>query len=548
MGVGLGRSLRGAVAVGMLVIASGCGTDSLAGATPELASEALSSCPWDPIFGSYQCTQTERRVEFSVQDTTVASMKVEITTSSGTRTLSLGTRTVLDGGYVKFTGYTNKVRAGTLVRILVARASGQTATSTWFGYLRGTPAVECAAPACVPSCAANACGVSNGCGGTCGPCASGQSCVNNQCACVPSCGANTCGGDGCGGTCGTCASGTSCQGGQCVVTGSCVAPWSPSWSVLPSAAEWWTELRVAGGGVLTTSVSVQNVATGAIHPLSYAWGRWAGGVVNLTAGTQVVLRATNALGATARTVPFRYLIDAAPLTDPCGGTAATNTTCAPLSRGLVTFTLDDSGTSQPAIAIPLMQRYGVKGTFFVVPAWHSWTTLAQQLATEGHEFGDHSMTHVTLTGLSAQQLDDELRLSKAWIETNFHTTVESFATPSAAWDDTVIAAAKRYFTSHRTGNADLNFVGNDVFKLQSDFVLNTTTAQSICARMQEAAAQKGWLLLTFHDFTTAASASDGFTLPAAAFEAMLTCATTTPGLDVVTTRQAVAKLRCGSPP
>ena len=150
--------------------------------------------------------------------------------------------------------------------------------------------------------------------------------------------------------------------------------------------------------------------------------------------------------------------------------------------------------------------------------------------------------------MSAQQLDDELRLSKEWIETNLRTPVESFATPSAAWNETVISAAKRYYTSHRTGNEDLNFVGNDVFKLQSHFVLNTTTAQSISARMQEAAAQKGWLLLTFHDFTTATSASDGFTLPVAAFEAMLSCATTTPGLDVVTTRQAVAQLRCGSPP
>jgi peptidoglycan/xylan/chitin deacetylase (PgdA/CDA1 family) len=299
--------------------------------------------------------------------------------------------------------------------------------------------------------------------------------------------------------------------------------------------------------VLTTAVVIENVATKTLAPLQFNFGRWAGSV-NLQSGTLVVIHATNALGATAATRPFPFLVTTTPVTNPCAGTVATNTTCQPLARGLVTFSFDDSGPSQPAIAIPLLQKYGVKGTFFVVPLWHTWVELARTMLADGHEFADHSMTHATLTSLTPQQLDDELRQSKQWILSNIGGPVDSFATPSAAYDATVIAAAKTYFSNHRTAELDLNFVGTDLYKLQSDFLLNTSTVAGVCARIQDAAAKKGWLFLTFHDFTTNSSSSSGFTMPASVFEAILVCATTTKGLDVVTARQGTAAIRCGSTP
>ena len=76
------------------------------------------------------------------------------------------------------------------------------------------------ATACTPSCGSNVCG-SDGCGGFCGTCPTGQSCSSGQCVagCTPSCGNNVCGSDGCGGSCGTCPSGQTCTAGQC--TGGC---------------------------------------------------------------------------------------------------------------------------------------------------------------------------------------------------------------------------------------------------------------------------------------------------------------------------------------
>jgi V8-like Glu-specific endopeptidase len=73
---------------------------------------------------------------------------------------------------------------------------------------------------CQPACSGKVCG-DDGCGGTCGSCAAGQSCSAGQCLCVPACSGKVCGDDGCGGSCGSCGVGQSCTtGGSCV--GSCL--------------------------------------------------------------------------------------------------------------------------------------------------------------------------------------------------------------------------------------------------------------------------------------------------------------------------------------
>lgn len=94
-------------------------------------------------------------------------------------------------------------------------------------YACGTPgtaepsatyARACGASICVPSCTGKTCG-SDGCGGTCGTCDSGASCVGSSC-CTPDCVGKSCGSDGCGGTCGTCTAGKACNDSQGVCVGS----------------------------------------------------------------------------------------------------------------------------------------------------------------------------------------------------------------------------------------------------------------------------------------------------------------------------------------
>ena len=68
---------------------------------------------------------------------------------------------------------------------------------------------------CLPQCGERTCG-SDDCGGSCGTCADGRTCVVGQCICSPDCDRHECGDDGCGGSCGRCGPGQACgDDGRC---------------------------------------------------------------------------------------------------------------------------------------------------------------------------------------------------------------------------------------------------------------------------------------------------------------------------------------------
>ena len=68
---------------------------------------------------------------------------------------------------------------------------------------------------CVPDCKGKECG-SDGCGGQCGQCPKGDTCVKGKCmTCYPDCKGKECGDDGCGGSCGKCPDKYVCKNGMC---------------------------------------------------------------------------------------------------------------------------------------------------------------------------------------------------------------------------------------------------------------------------------------------------------------------------------------------
>jgi hypothetical protein len=75
---------------------------------------------------------------------------------------------------------------------------------------------------CQPECENKECG-SDGCGGLCGACQPGATCVDGACEiiCVPQCKGLECGNDGCGGVCGVCAPNELCLNGNCFVPSTC---------------------------------------------------------------------------------------------------------------------------------------------------------------------------------------------------------------------------------------------------------------------------------------------------------------------------------------
>jgi len=116
----------------------------------------------------------------------------------------------------------------------------------------------------------------------------------------------------------------------------------------------------------------------------------------------------------------------------------------------VLFTFDDGRESNYTVAAPLLESFGGRGVFFVVPAfaecapnqalgfyrthinpdskpgdeaWEDWKPMSSrqiaELSARGHAIGNHSLSHQRLVGLSPESLEREIgdsaRLIRSWI-------------------------------------------------------------------------------------------------------------------------------------
>ena len=111
----------------------------------------------------------------------------------------------------------------------------------------------------------------------------------------------------------------------------------------------------------------------------------------------------------------------------------------------VLLTFDDGYADSFDIALPLLQRYGMTGVFFIVSGlvgtdgYMTWERV-QTLAGAGMEVEAHSRWHTDLTKASAGGLDEEVAGSKRDLEERLGVGVRFFCYPSGTYNDAVIAA------------------------------------------------------------------------------------------------------------
>lgn len=82
----------------------------------------------------------------------------------------------------------------------------------------------------------------------------------------------------------------------------------------------------------------------------------------------------------------------------------------------VEFTFDDGGVSFFTLAAPVLEKYGLYGTFFISTSYLDTplfltTNQLKVLAEHGHRIGSHSHTHPILTELTDKVIAEEWNIS-----------------------------------------------------------------------------------------------------------------------------------------
>ncbi len=91
----------------------------------------------------------------------------------------------------------------------------------------------------------------------------------------------------------------------------------------------------------------------------------------------------------------------------------------------------------------ILDRYGVKTTFFLVGFWaEKHPDLVRELVSRGHEIGNHSATHPHMAQLTRAQIGEELRKCSDLVASITGTPTTLFRPPYGEYNDDVVRVSR----------------------------------------------------------------------------------------------------------
>ncbi len=112
---------------------------------------------------------------------------------------------------------------------------------------------------------------------------------------------------------------------------------------------------------------------------------------------------------------------------------------------LITF--DDGYRDNYENAFPILQRYGYKGTFYIITGMVGQKERVtpehiREMVAGGMSMGSHTVNHLSLAELSPRQAEEELTASKKTLEDILGKRVDSVSYPKGSFDEHTMALAK----------------------------------------------------------------------------------------------------------
>jgi len=239
-----------------------------------------------------------------------------------------------------------------------------------------------------------------------------------------------------------------------------------------------------------------------------------------------------------------------PLADRCARLAARSlfrrTIRARNERAVISFTFDDIDATAATAGAAILEKYGIRGTFYVAGRFLELSGRkgpfasredCRRLAERGHEIACHTYSHVPVRRLSGQQLRaDVARNSACVLGSDSVATLESFAFPYNAPTLTAKRILSQTFTSCRGGVPGINSGEIDRAFLKAVVLDDKDLAQKW---IDAAVAVNGWLIFFTHDVKPCPS-PHGCTPDL--LEAAVALAVRS-GAEVLAVREAVARVR-----
>ncbi len=151
----------------------------------------------------------------------------------------------------------------------------------------------------------------------------------------------------------------------------------------------------------------------------------------------------------------------------------------------IVITFDDGYQDNWSQAVPILEKYGFRATFFVVtgkvgaPGYINWQDL-QTMQEKGMEIGSHTVNHYPPNLINLKEFSRELTLSRLMLENNLQPPVNIFANPHGETTPAIINLLKQArYVAACSSIAGSNFADTDSFLIRRVTIKNMAGAKGL---------------------------------------------------------------------
>ena len=110
----------------------------------------------------------------------------------------------------------------------------------------------------------------------------------------------------------------------------------------------------------------------------------------------------------------------------------------------IALTIDAAWSADKTrVILDTLDRYQIKATFFLCGVWvKAYPDMVREIASRGHEIGNHSMTHPHMNRISAEEIRTEIRTLDDLIESLTGSRTKLFRAPFGEYNDTVVSTIR----------------------------------------------------------------------------------------------------------
>ena len=130
----------------------------------------------------------------------------------------------------------------------------------------------------------------------------------------------------------------------------------------------------------------------------------------------------------------------------------------------LSYTFDDGFADLYNIAYPIMMQYHIPFTVFIIedfigkPGYINKAQITELASNPLVEIGSHGYSHKNLTGLSNEEISDEILGTKIRLEDVFNIKIKKFAYSHGQYNPACLACVKSYDTAYAADSKPINFL------------------------------------------------------------------------------------------